>query len=160
MLSTLQWKRLRYSSRRRKEKSLHLKKCYQNMTGSVMFSMVNIKPNIVFSICIASNFAKNPDDQQTKAVKTILRYLKVSPDREITYDGQKQLLVEEYSDSNLVRDKKSNKSTLRFIFILNGGHVSWCSKRQPTVTLSSTEIESIAPTLAVKEATWLQLLLI
>lgn len=43
--------------------------------------------------------------------------------------------------------------------MLNGGPVSWCSNRQPTVALSSTETKYIAPTLAAKEATWLRLLL-
>lgn len=43
--------------------------------------------------------------------------------------------------------------------MLNGGPGSWCWKRQPTVALSSTETESIALTLAAKEATWLRLLL-
>ena len=43
--------------------------------------------------------------------------------------------------------------------MLNGGPVSWCSKRQPTVALSSTEAEYIVLTLAAKEATWLRLLL-
>lgn len=43
--------------------------------------------------------------------------------------------------------------------MLNGGPVSWCSKRQSTVALSSTEAEYIALTLAAKEATWLRLLL-
>lgn len=43
--------------------------------------------------------------------------------------------------------------------MLNGGPVSWCSKKQATVALSSTEAEYIALTLAAKEATWLRLLL-
>ena len=43
--------------------------------------------------------------------------------------------------------------------MLNGGPVSWCSKRQSTVALSSTEEEYIALTLAAKESTWLRLLL-
>ncbi len=43
--------------------------------------------------------------------------------------------------------------------MLNGGPVSWCSKRQLTVALSSTKAEYIALTLAAKEATWIRLLL-
>lgn len=43
--------------------------------------------------------------------------------------------------------------------MLNGGPVSWCSKRQPNIALTFTEAEYIALTLAAKEATWLRLLL-
>ncbi len=43
--------------------------------------------------------------------------------------------------------------------MLNGGPVSWCSKKQPTMALSSSEAEYIALTLAAKEVTWLRLLL-
>lgn len=46
-----------------------------------------------------------------------------------------------------------------YIFMLNGGLVSWCSKRQSIVALSSTEAKYVALTLASKEATWLRLLL-
>ena len=96
-----------------------------------------------------------------EAVKTILRYLKGSRDRGITYGGldQEQLLVEGYSDSDWAGDKEGRRSTSGFIFMLNGGPVSWCSKRRPTVALSSTEAEYIALTLAANEATWLRLLL-
>ncbi len=92
-------------------------------------------------------------------MKTILRYLKGSRERGITYGGQEELLVEGYSDSDWAGDKESRKSTSDFIFMLNGGPVSWCSKKQATVALSFAEAEYIALTLAAKEATWLQLLL-
>lgn len=90
--------------------------------------------------------------------KTILRYLKGSRERGITYGSQDQLLIERCSDFDWAGDKKGRKSTSGFIFVLNGGPVSWCSKRQP-VALSSTEAEYIVLTLAANEATWLRLLL-
>ena len=124
-----------------------------------MFSMVETRPDIAFATSVASRFAKNPSHQHTEAVKTILRYLKSSRERGITYGGQDQILVEGYSDSDWAGDKESRKSTSGFIFMLNGGPVSWCSKRHATVALSSTEAEYIALTLAAKEATWLRLLL-
>ena len=135
------------------------KERYQDMTEFLMFSMVEMRPNIAFTTSIASCFAKNPGHQHTEAVKTILQYLKGSNKRGITYGGQSKLLVKGYSNSDWVGDKESRKSTSGFIFMLNGGPVSWCSKRQPTVALSSTEAEYIALTLAAKEATWLRLLL-
>lgn len=60
---------------------------------------------------------------------TILQYLKGLRECGITYDGQDELLVERYSDSDSVRDNKSRKSISSFIYILNKGLVSLCSKR-------------------------------
>ena len=132
---------------------------YQRMTGSLMFSMVETRPDIAFSTAVASRFSKNLLHQHKKAVKTILKYLKGSKQRGITYGGKKELKIQGYSNSDWAGDKKSRKSTSKYIFMLNGGPVSWCSKRQSTVALSSTEAEYIALTLAAKEATWLRLLL-
>lgn len=64
------------------------KECYQSITGSLMFSMVETRPNIAFATSIASRFAKNLGHHYTKAVKTILQYLKGSQDQGITYGGQ------------------------------------------------------------------------
>ena len=129
------------------------------MIGSLMFSMVETRPDIAFATSVASRYSKNPSHQHTEAVKTILRYMKGSRNRGITYGGQKKLLLEGYSDSDWARDLESRKSTSGFIFTLNSGPVSWCSKRQPTINLSSTEAKYIALTLAAKEASWLRLLL-
>lgn len=114
---------------------------YQGMIGSIIFSMVERRPGVAFATSVASRFAKNPGHQHMEAMKTILRYLKGSRDRGITYGGQDQLLMEGYSDSDWAGDKESRRSKSGFIFMLNGGPVSWCSKKQPTVALSSTEAE-------------------
>lgn len=68
------------------------------MTGSFIFSIVEIRPNIVFATFVASCFAKNLGHQHTKVVKTILQYLKGLNKREIIYSDQSKLLVEGYSD--------------------------------------------------------------
>ena len=129
------------------------KERYQGMTGSLMFSMVKTRPDIAFAIAVATRFAKNPSHAYTEAVKTILRYMKGSINRGITYGDEEKLLIESYSDSDWTGNKESRKSILGFIFMLNRGPVSWCSKRQPTIALSSTKAEYIALTLAAKEAT-------
>ena len=121
--------------------------------------MVETRPDIAFFTAVASRFSKNPSHQHTEAVKTILKYLKGSKQRGITYRDEEELKIQGYSDSDWAGDKESWKSTSGYIFMLNGGPVSWCSKRQSTVALSSTEAEYIALTLAAKEATWLRLLL-
>ena len=141
------------------ERTAAKKKRYQGMTGCIIFSMVETKPDISFATSVASRFAKNPGYQHIKALKTIFHYLKSSRDQGISYGGQDKLLVERYSESDWAGDKDSRKSTSGFIFMLNRGPVSWCSKKQPTVALSCTEAEYIALTLAAKEAMWLRLLL-
>lgn len=71
---------------------------YQGMTGSIIFSIVETRPDISFANSVTYQFAKNPGHPHTKVVKTILRYLKVSKDQEIIYDGQDKLIIKEYSN--------------------------------------------------------------
>lgn len=106
------------------EASASGKEWYQGITGSLMFFIVEIRPDIVFAISITSCFVKNLEHQYNKAVKTILRYLKSSKEQGIIYSGQNKLLVEEYSNLDWARDKESRKSTSGFIFILNGRPVN------------------------------------
>ena len=76
--------------------------------------------------------------------------------RGITYGGG-DMSVQGYSDSDWAGDREDRKSTSGYIFMLNNGPISWCSKRQKTVALSSTEAEYMALTLAAKETIWIRL---
>ena len=62
------------------EASPSKKERYQGMTGLLMFSMVETRPDITYATSVASCFAKNPSHQHTEAVKIILQYLKGSRD--------------------------------------------------------------------------------
>lgn len=142
------------------EASLANREQYQGMIGSLMFLIVNTRPDITFATSIVSCFVKNPSRQYTKAVKTIMRYLKATRTVGITYgngEGSGVLIIKSYSDSDCAGDHSTRKSTLDFIFMLNGGPVSWYSKRQATIALSLIKAEYIVLTLTVKEATWLRL---
>ena len=123
------------------------------MTGSLIFLMMETRSNIAFSTSVASHFSKNPSHQYTEVVKTILRYLKESREHDITYGGEESLILEGYSDFDWAGDKDSRKLTFGFIFMFNGGPVSWCLKRLPTIAPSFTEAKYIALILAAKETT-------
>lgn len=75
------------------------KECYQGIIRSIIFSMVDIRPDIAFATLIASCFAKNPSHQYTKVVKIILQYPKGSRNRGITYTDYIKLKMERYPDS-------------------------------------------------------------
>jgi len=94
-------------------------------------------------------------------VKHVLSYLRGTLDVGITYGSvnAKAANLIGYSDADWGGDVETRKSTGGYVFTLNGGPISWSSKRQSTVALSSTEAEYMAMTQAAKEAAWLRLLL-
>ena len=65
-----------------------------------------------------------------------------------------------YVDAAFGDDEGSGRSSCGYVFTLGGSAVSWASKRQPIVALSTTEAEYIGGTLAAKEAIWLRGLLV
>ncbi|KAL6343110.1 hypothetical protein AAG906_018948 [Vitis piasezkii] len=60
-----------------------------------------------------------------------------------------------YCDADYAGDHDTRRSTIGYVFMLGSGAISWCSKRQPTVSLSTTEAEYRAATMAAQESTWL-----
>ena len=136
---------------------------YQGITGFLMFSMVETRPDIAFAISVVNRFAKNTFRQHTQTVKTIMRYLKATKSVGITYSGEERgrrdFTIKSYSKSDWAGDNATRKSTSGFVFMLNGGHVSWCTKKQATVALLLTGAKYVALTLVAKEVTWLRLLL-
>jgi hypothetical protein len=58
-------------------------------------------------------------------------------------------------DADWARDFEDRRSTIGFVFMMGGGAISWSSKRQPTIVLSTTKVEYMASTQATKEAIWM-----
>lgn len=86
-----------------------------------------------------------------------MRYLAESQDRGITFGEESKLLLVGYSNSDWARDHADRKSTSGFVFLSNGGPISYASKKQAVVALS--EAEYVALSLAAREATWFRLLM-
>ena len=79
------------------------------------------------------------------AVKHILRYLQGTPNLGIFYKagrGNEELIS--YTDSDYAWDLEDRKSTSGYVFMSGGGVISWASKKQLMVSLSTTEAEFIA----------------
>lgn len=139
------------------------RKEYQGITGSIMFSLVvETRPDIAFAMSVASRFAKkkqfgSPSHWSRKANTEIS--LKVQKTGALCTGGGRGGDAGHWRFLGLSGDKESRNSISRYIFILNGRPISWCSERQRTVALSSIEAKYMALTLAAKEATLLRLLL-
>ena len=101
---------------------------------------------------------QNPGRQHWSAVKHILRYLKGTSHYGIQLGGRIEPL-HAYSDSDWAGDLDTRRSQTGYILFLNSGPISWNSKLQPTVALSSTEAEYMALSTTGQEIKWLRSLL-
>lgn len=130
---------------------------YQSIIGGIMYAMLCTRPDIAFAVTTLSQFASNPSELHRKALQRVLRYLRGTIYQGITYRGegpirsQPELLG--YSDSDWGQ-RKDRRSITGYVFLLCGGAVSWQSKKQKTVALSTVEAEYMATTQAAKEAIW------
>ena len=81
---------------------------------------------------VVSQYMANPGPRHWVAVKQILRYLKGTMYDVLRYGGSySNLQVVGYCDADYAGDIDSRKSTTGYVFLLNGGAISWNSKKQP-----------------------------
>ena len=131
---------------------------YQSKVGSEMYGMLCTCPDIAYGISQVSQHCSNPNSTHDAAVKRIMRYLKPTANLGITYKGKDGLNLKGYSDADWGAGE-DRKSISGYVFILAGGAISWSSKKQSGVALSSTEAEYTALLQAVKESIWIRRLL-
>jgi len=93
------------------------------------------------------------------AVKRVFRYVKGSVDKGLVYNKSASGILQGFSDADWAGDYETRRSTTGFMFIFGGVAVSWASKMQKTVALSTMEAEYMALCEASKEAVWLDKLI-
>jgi len=132
---------------------------YISIVGCLRY-LLHTRPDLAFSVGIASRYMEKPTVMHLKAVKQIIRYVKGSVDHGLVYtkSGDPEVL-NGYSDSDLAADLVGRRSTAGMAFYLNGCLITWCSQKQKTVALSSCEAEFMAATVAAMQALWLKSLL-
>lgn len=92
-------------------------------------------------------------------MKRIIRYLRGTAELGLLYEKYSNKSIVGYSDADWAGDIVDRKSTSGYIFTLNGAAVSWKSKKQACVSLSTAEAEYMALSNAAQEAVWIQRLL-
>uniref|UniRef100_A0A2N9F5U8 Reverse transcriptase Ty1/copia-type domain-containing protein n=1 Tax=Fagus sylvatica TaxID=28930 RepID=A0A2N9F5U8_FAGSY len=135
------------------EKMAHVP--YANAIGSLKYVMMCTRPDICYAVGLVCRFQSNPGLAHWKAVKRILRYLKGTMDYVLCYQGSDLRLIG-YSNANWGSDLDERKSTSGYTFLLNNGAITWSSKKQPCIALSTMEAEYVAYLAAVQEAIWLR----
>ncbi|KAJ6047020.1 uncharacterized protein N7446_011854 [Penicillium canescens] len=131
---------------------------YQRMVGSLMYIMLGTRGDIAYAVSVASRSLANPGPQHIKLAQRILRYLKGTKSLRLAYKGQPQKL-KGFTDADWGGCRDTRRSTAGYLFNIGSGAISWQSKRQGVVALSTCEAEFLGQTQATKEAVWLRRLL-
>ena len=122
---------------------------YQNMIKSIMYVILYTRLNLAYAISQLSQFNAKLTFIHEAATKWVLRYLKATVDLEITFE--KDLTLKNYNDADW-KANENRKSIFEYIYMLKSEAISWSSKRQFIVTLSTTEAEYIAFIQAAKKS--------
>eukprot|EP00253_Pinus_taeda_P027794 PITA_27794 len=115
----------------------------------------NERPDIAHAVGVVSRYMNNPGKEHWMAAKWILRYLKGTTDQALCFGGS-NISLQGYVDADMAGDRDNRRSTTGYVFTVGGTVVSWVSKIQSVVALSTTEAEYVAATEASKEMIWLQ----
>lgn len=96
----------------------------------------------------------NHSNEHWQAVKRIFRYLKGTVDHKLIFNSNGNTAMEAYSDADWASEVDGRRSCSSYVIRMSNAAVSWCSKRQSIVALSSTEAEYIALSSTVREIIW------
>lgn len=128
---------------------------YRCLIGSLMFLAVNSRPDIAFSVSYLSQFNTCYTNIHFQHAKRILRYLKGTIDQSLIFK-KGNLDIKGFCDADWGNNLIDGKSYTGYLFMLSEGAISWESKKQASVSLSSTEAEYVSICQATKEAIFLK----
>lgn len=132
------------------------KALYQSLIGNIMYLMTSTRPDLAFALSALSQHLVAPTEADLQAAKRVLRYVSKTRHLALTYSRSPVSEITGFTDSDWAGETEARKSTAGYVFTLQGAAISWKSKKQTIVALSSTEAEYIGSTEAAKEAIWLQ----
>lgn len=133
---------------------------YREIVGNLLYLTTKTRPDIAYAVNMCSRDLNNYTNQRVNDTERIFRYLNGSKDQGIAYRGteDKNELVA-YCDSDFAGDEQTRKSTTGYVILFCGGPITWSSRKQSVVVLSSTEAEYIAATECCKDLLYLNSLI-
>ena len=136
-------------------------KKYREMVGSLIYVMIGTRPDLSYIVTKLSQYMSQPSEAHYNAAKRVLKYLKGTSDYSLKFSkADEPLVLLGFSDSDW-GNSEDRKSITGYCFKLqnSGPLISWKSKKQSIVALSSCEAEYIALTHTVQEAKFLKQLI-
>ncbi|XP_050255137.1 secreted RxLR effector protein 161-like [Quercus robur] len=107
------------------------------MIGSLPYLTAS-KPNITYNVGVCARYQANPKESHVNAVKRIIKYVKSTSNFGVWYDKDTNDVLAGYSDDDWANNANDCKSTFGGCFYLGNNLVSWMSKKQNPIYLSTT----------------------
>ena len=139
--------------------SPELRSRYQTVIGSLLYLMLGTRPDISFAVTKLAQHAANPSDDHLSKALYICRYLVGTSKYRLTYDGESGQGISACTDSDWASDDTSRRSQTGYFIKLAKGLISWTSRAQKTIALSSTEAEYMALSDCSRQVVWMHTLL-
>jgi hypothetical protein len=134
---------------------------YRELVGSLLYLVACTRADIAAAVHTLSRYMATPTKPHMIAAKHVLRYLKGTANMALVYKGSAvsdlRQVLRGYADANYGGDLDTRRSTTGYLFLLNGASVSWESRLQQTVALSSMESEYMSLASAAQQAIHLRL---
>ena len=136
------------------EGKLISEKVYRGMIGSLLYLTVS-RPDIMFSVCLCARFQASPKESHLTCVKRIFRYLAGTKNLGLWYPQGGDFSLVGYTEADYTGYKVDRKSTSGTCQFLGPSLVSWHSKKQNSVALSTAEAEYIAAGACCAQLLWI-----
>jgi len=132
---------------------------FATLLGKAAYIARSTRPDVIFEVMFLARYQRSPKTIHYRKLERVVEYLLGTKNRGILYQYGKRDIgrnaLTGYVDSDFADDPETRKSTTGYVFYLNGSPISWTSRIQKLVTLSSTEAEYVAATEACCEGLWM-----
>jgi len=118
-------------------------KLYRGMIGSLLYLTAS-RPDILFSVWLCARFQSDPRESHLTTIKRIFRYLKGTTNLGLLYRKSLDYKMIGFCDADYAGDRIERKSTSGNCQFLGDNLISWASKRQATIAMSTSEAEYIS----------------
>ena len=121
-----------------------------------MWGQLATRPDLSFAVSLLSRFQADPGIEHWKNLLHVIGYIKNTIDYGLTYSRNADLTPLAYVDADYGGCRDTRRSTSGYVFTMAGGAVTWSSKRQATVALSTVEAEYVAMSRCAQQMVWMQ----
>ena len=132
---------------------------FRSMIGSFLYLTAS-RPDISYSVGVCARYQSNPKESYVTTVKSIIKYIKSTSNFGVWYDKDTNDVLAGYSDVDWAGNANDRKSTSDGCFYLGNNLVSWMSKKQNTISLSTAKTRYIAAGSCCTQLFWMQKLLV